>query len=459
MKLIFTLVFCLWSSLTFAADWYVSHTGGGLNDGSSCSNAFIEWTGIPWASIADGDVIHICDTLSGADNYDIQHSNVVITGDGVGKIDLEDTDKKLSTYHDTPGHSTGITIANLEVMHGTYTGIYLTADVNTDVTNNMIKNCTVHDLLGSDNTRMLIFAKGSGNTITGCTIYNGPGDMVYVDGGDFTFTHNKIYGTTNAGSAGRGDGIQCGGGSSGFTIQYNDIDISEFFEPKQCVIIEGNNSEISHNVLKSRNFGTETLHSNVIYLSGDNHSVFDNILSQGWFGIYLSNATNSKIYYNSISTLNRGGVNTRGSNLQIINNTIYDFVDNEDNESCYGIYIDGGATSIEVKNNIIIGSPDYGLWSNAVIDNDYNCLYGNSENTHNIAQGPNTINENPLISGYRIEADSPVRNAGFAILGIHEPWPNWAHDIDGDAVTSTPDIGADEFRIAPVIGASRIIIQ
>ncbi len=440
----------------------MANTGSGSQDGTSCDNAWYGWTGINWDNMSDGDTLHICDTLYPIHDIGIQHSNITLTGDGVGKIDFSGHHAALKTYawYDGAGHhATNVVIKDLEVFGSDYVNVYLTAADETDGTFNKVIHCEVHDLQSTDNTRSLIISRGNHNTIKDSVIYNGPGDMIYQRGNDFTFENNTIFGITNSGSSGRGDGLQCSGSHTGYIIKYNHIDISSFYEPKQCIIIQGNNATISYNWLKSQNYGTETTHSNVVYVSGTDENIHHNRIMNGYYGIWLSSAS-GVVRYNMVSGLNRGGiaVTNRSHDLGVINNTVFNFYDNVSGDSCYGIYVSGDSSNIEVKNNIMAGSPDYGLWSNVAIDNDYNLYFGNlSDNTHNISMGSHSIVGNPFLNGdgHIDNYHSSSINSGTSISGIHDKaYPE--NDIDLQYIVNSPDIGCDEFHIPPKIKSGLI---
>ena len=126
-----------------------------------------------------------------------------------------------------------------------------------------------------------------------------------------------------------------------------------------------------------------------------------------------------------------------------------------------------------IKNNLLTAdnsavgglAVDSNVQDQVISDSSNNLIFGFEHPGHSTTTSQevdltgHAIFNNPLLSGYHITRQSPARNAGTIIQDLHKSWPDWAKDIDGDSIIDVPDIGADEFRIKPNIGGSRMIVE
>lgn len=124
-------------------------------------------------------------------------------------------------------------------------------------------------------------------------------------------------------------------------------------------------------------------------------------------------------------------------NVRLFNNTIVGAIN--------GIHILKGLPSVEIKNNLITDSTNYGIlagYSAFDHDEDYNLIYDSGEKAYyGLLQGPNSITEQDpkLKNDFKIQSDSPAIDAGVFI--------GQTADFDGKRVPNgaMPDIGAFEY--------------
>ena len=303
------------------------------------------------------------------------------------------------------GNSANIKIKNSNIFGGstiygaTYKGIVLTNSRNIQIENNQIRHVYHQGILlsGSSNHNIMI----KQNIID---------SVIYVN--DFSDITSAIYAD--------GDSID---------IINNTISNSE-----RGIILYGNNPiRVIGNKIYTVKFHGIQIYSSQSFIANNYiqvSSIFNAIA-----GVYVSNASNSSIVYNSINIVNsnstcRAYELTGGSNLLIKNNIF------SNSGSGYVGYINGTlSSSIQLDYNNyftngnrigIIGDSIYtsfNTWSNGVNGESH------GQNTNPFYTSSTNLQPNQIL----------LNNSGVPIAGI-------AYDIDSTLRNPTnPDIGAKEF--------------
>jgi hypothetical protein len=272
-----------------------------------------------------------------------------------------------------------------------------------------------------------------------------------------------------------------------------DYDYSYNLEIKNCTILDARYGVYLDNISNAH------VHDNDIQ-PGSNAD--NNTHTYGIYISFLGDTNRAYVYNNRIHNLRNGYhtsfptvsaiMSTPGTEVYIYNNFIYDFT--VPNAEVHGIHVSSGTSHVyfnsirindvdatyeiagiyqstgtaELLNNIIVVEEAtdtcYGIWraGGTLVNSDYNCFYGTSPefrvgrdgatdcptlpDWQNLGYDPNSIVGDPgFVSATDLHIEPThtlVDSAGIYLASV-------STDIDGDVRDDPPDIGADEYNVAP----------
>jgi hypothetical protein len=431
------VVFC--GSARAAGDVYVSQSGGGSGDGSSCANAkpasFFN-SGSNWGgTIAAGSTVHLCGTITTAltaQGSGASGNPITIQWESGASISACSQNGGIQLpgrqwlVLDLGGNSAAITCPN----NGTGLGSQSTANGITDgfgqpYSHVEIRNGTIGPLYkksgsGSDglNTYAVYTSGGSGNRFHNLTLTDSEKGIFFALGG--SSSGNEIDHNTFV-NIGAGIYYACGSSNcndSGGKLHANDFTVG---------LNWGNNNDTTH---------MESIH---IFTNGGSSSIsglqiYDNYTHGAWPPIggtaayFIEEAVNgsgtqSGDIFNNICVLT-GGKNAPGDGCYFI----------QSNNNNFGIY-NNIADCVTTSNNSGIGME----------------LDGNSGNNfivkNNIIMNCNTAFYNPNGSGSYTFANNDYYNIGgngWVFQGNFMSFSAWqAKTGDSTSTTSNPGLNAD----------------
>gem|GEM_PF-1163780 len=193
------------------------------------------------------------------------------------------------------------------------------------------------------------------------------------------------------------------------------------------------------------NYGTATSIYNNMILLGQSPAAAESRI----YGIYDISYSANSYYFNSVSI--SGTASGSNSNYAFYTaatgtNTVKDNIfSNMRSGGSVKAYAIGAAASVSMTSNyndLYAAGTSLGLW------NATNCATIAAWRTAS-SQDANSISGDPLFAGLTdlhitSSASTPVKNAGVNIQAV-------TTDYDGEARNNPPDIGADEFTIAPTL--------
>ncbi len=434
-----------------------------------------------WTSLGDGRYTSPVYTgfLLEDSIYQAKASNTALN-DGVWYYDGADTYYRPSSgtpnnhdvkrlmvraVFDLQGHShfhfSGLSFRN--VVYGVH------SDSTSGVSDIQVKNCYFYDIASAG---IHLKARNTDNNdivVERCVFNRVAQDVTIASHGDgpersrnVSIKHNKFYNTfytnnanykwSEAGSLADGELVSVQNGDNVVIVE-NYADKS--YKGIVCYCAPNSHYrglKIKRNILND----VETYGIALQEANNGNHAesfVAYNVLqgNKGDWGFFLDHIHLTTTIVNNFISGYEYNVNLGHNiaNIRFLNNLSYNptgehiayrFTDSNDgnNDINYNLYYPDGSSKFESNYHIY---HDFNGWKSAT--------------SHDV----NSKTDDPLLTGYHISRQSPARNAGVKISDIHKPWPNWAKDIDGDSIVDTPDIGADEFRIRPDIGDSRMFIK
>ncbi len=295
-------------------------------------------------------------------------------------------------------------------------GLYLGSQESATANHCTVFNCYIHDInptlyTAADSNGIQAF--GSYNVIDSCIIENIREDGIWIQGAYNRIVNNTIS-NVSLGST-RGDCIQITGASVlanvGSYIGYNTLDHSNK-NSKQVIICGGigyaSNAIIEHNYCVMATYDN-VISTTCIFSEAANSVIRNNVTIGGYFGIYVNEAADNKIYGNVVKNSIRGfNPGTNATDTIITNNLI-------SGHSVHGIYSDIYTSTI-VKNNVIMNCAT-GVAMESGIGEDYNIYYNNTTDKALLggaaSWGANSQNIDPLLSStYHPFPDSPCLDGG-----------------------------------------------
>ncbi|MCK4788129.1 MAG: right-handed parallel beta-helix repeat-containing protein [Desulfobacteraceae bacterium] len=325
--------------------------------------------------------------------------------------------------------NTYLTFSNIEASNTTGTALFFyNTGHESDAKYITVNNCIVHDTHLNG-----IASTGSDITINNCTIYNMDADGIYARGINFTVTNCNIY---NVARTIVGDCIQISTLGENCYIANNTLTNLNTLA-KQCIVIGGDDTGglVENNLCEitteagQSHFAIQVVQAGVIV----KHNNFEG-------GSYCGNFLYSKVHHNIFKNASTVGVRIGGfeGDVTMYNNVIYN--------SHYGIYHDSN-TTLSLYNNIIANNDTRGIHAaDAIITNDYNCVYNNGTNFfgNNATKGTHSVETNPLFTDaanddFTLKPGSPCINAGTNLgssyddaLSEDSSWPSGILTIDQD---------------------------
>ncbi len=278
---------------------------------------------------------------------------------------------------------------------------------------------------------------------------------------DFKITDNQIIGIANTSNADSQMGIIISDASN-WSFKKNtvkDIKTTGLYAG-QALWIKGlqTNGTISENqIFNIKNAVTGLMYAVHLDLTPEStgmllaNNFIGDVASNGTttqtgHGIYVTNGTGTRIYHNTVAmNAQQSGQSAAlylagGTGFDIRNNIL---TNTSSNGLRYAIYSSVGSTAYsQINNNNYFSSPigslggdqvTLAMWKSATGKD------GNSKNTNPSFVSPTDLHLQP------IEGNAGLNNSGADLLAAVPI------DIDGQARTITPDIGADEFSIAKTL--------
>ena len=320
--------------------------------------------------------------------------------------------------------------------------------------NNVISNCKLHSVKGSNGYGIGIRGGGSNIKILNCDIYDCDIDGMYIrdttnlEIGYCNIHHvNQLYKTNTNQTYSSGDGIQLDGLWSNFHIHHNIIDRSDVNTGnKFCLILNSaaGKNDNSSGIVEYNTFMTNSNCPTQLYIEQGNGIITRyNIFKGVTAAIRITGKTtknnliHNNIIYNSSYGVGVAYVNGSPLNTRVYNNVFYNLT----GANCW---IDD--TTIDLKNNIFVGSNvQLKLYRTAaasyIMEN--NC-YGTTTNIGTMGGGTDYVVGDPLFLdklnyNFRLNENSICINAGKNV--------NITRDFDGNSIPQgvLPDIGAFEY--------------
>lgn len=227
-----------------------------------------------------------------------------------------------------------------------------------------------------------------------------------------TFTNNKVR--PRADIVNENYGVYVIQGIGGGSISGNDIALQSYGMGILLSDVVGG----SNPVLVSNNFiyVADSSSSNVangISITPDFYSVNNVTIANNSVSIRTDNIANAGIYIGAAST-----------GVKVINNNVGSFGD------APALFVGNNADVEQIQNNNLFGNQAASILGNT---------YATATAMQNAGYGQNNLSVNPGFSGMDLHTCAVALNgSGLALSNVTE-------DIDGDARSATPDIGADEF--------------
>ncbi|MBS1741076.1 MAG: hypothetical protein JST88_11115, partial [Bacteroidetes bacterium] len=372
-------------------------------------------------------------------------------------------------------------IVNNLIVQSTDVTYALAAHLWNNADSNVFSNCTFicpangtssyqvpFSVSGSSQYPTTSGLSGSGNLITGCTMLNGYYSTVFAGNSTTPNVNNTVlncnildfyyYGSYNL-------------YQNGITIQGCNIQrptrtaISSFYG---LYVSSGcTNANIIGNKVHNPFGGVSNfagsfygIYSTVAGTLGNENKFINNVLSNdngnsATYGMYLSGATNIKVYYNTIAHTNISATTTSAT---------------------YGIY-STGTSGVDIKNNIVsistggTGTKYCLYFTGAGKTSNYNDLYMNAaagtsnnigyysaafatlanwQTANSAAFDQNSVSLNPMfvnpVMGDFTPGNAALDNLGTPITGVTTDINNATRS------TTTPDMGAYEFSVPPCFG-------
>ncbi len=219
---------------------------------------------------------------------------------------------------------------------------------------------------------------------------------------------------------------------------------------KNVITVTANNVNISHFTIKS---SSTTQESSILLIKGNNSIITDNVISNGYHGIYLNKSRGNFIYDNIIQNNARNGIylNQSSTNQNISFNTI--------NNNYNGIFLYNYSSNNKIYNNVIQNNNLHGIFIDRYCDNtiirNNNCsqnkkhgLYINDYSNHStIISNTMVLNSNSGIvlenSSFSLNIDfnriSRNANYGVMIVGSFNFLQNNTITSNKDGVFLTAD--------------------
>lgn len=282
-------------------------------------------------------------------------------------------------------------------------------------------------------------------------------------------------------------------GSRGMFFNNSSTFLLDGFSVKKCVF-ENNyyynlysqyskNVTISQNYFERSNTSSSSGYGLYLYYSIDSLRILQNKIVQNngsAGGIYLYNSFGSSsnrqliannFLSNSTSSTSYYAIRTEYCSYQdIVFNNLYQ---NTTNTSSYGMYLYEGGNNKLLYNNIYNGNKGIPLYvyssnSNSLTKSDRNNFYNNGGLLASVYN--NSINAIADLKSLKLDSNSISVNPNYTsstdlhvynseLKGKARPFAGITNDFDGATRnTSTPDIGADEFKLASLdVGISEFI--